>query len=147
VTDPVFKSSASYLGRLLIFELSQKNLIRAAEIERTMKSMQATRLIVSYYKSLTDLPPNDEDSDPTVSFILDDQCDFLICNRRNISQEKPLSSQDIFAHRILFELDSVLISEFPSRDIPHSIYKIYKNSTVPNQEIWPIMSYLNRTEF
>ena len=132
----------------IIFELSQKNWIRAAEIDRTMRSMQATHLIVSYYKTVADLPPNDEDAaNPAVSYILDDQCDFLICNRRNISQDKPLSSQDIYAHRILFELGNVLISEFPSRDINHSTFKIYKNSIFPNQDIWLIMSYLTRTTF
>lgn len=126
----------------IISEQCQKNLIRAAQIDKTIKPIEPTHLILLYYKTLAEPPkggyipwhqdrdPNDGDDDkPVVSFTLGDSCDFLVCNELpKISQTHQLSNPSNLAHRVLFESGDVLIFGGPSRKIYHSIYKIYNKS-------------------
>jgi hypothetical protein len=126
----------------IMTELCQKNLMRAAQSDSSIKPVQATHFILLYYQTLAEPPktgyigwhqdkdPNDGDEDkPVVSFTLGDSCDFLICNGRpQISLARPLSNPVNLAHRILFESGDVLIFGGPSRTIHHSIYEMHKDT-------------------
>ena len=128
----------------ILTELCQKNLVRAAQFDSSIKPIDATHFILLYYQTLAEPPnsgyipwhqdkdPNDGDDDqPVVSFTIGDSCDFLVCNGRpQISSTHPRSNPVNLAHRILFESGDVLIFGGPSRTIYHSIYEMH-NDTAP----------------
>lgn len=124
----------------LISELGLKCVMHAQQHDPSIKSIEATHLILLYYKTLAqeeryiqwhqDLDPNDgEEHLPVVSFAIGDSCDFLVCNRKpRISQEEPISNPANLSHRVLFESGDVLIFGGASRYIHHAIYKIHQNT-------------------
>lgn len=126
----------------LITELCLKNLFQASQIDPSIKVIEATHVILLYYKTLLEDPkesyirwhqdkdPNDGDEDkPVVSFTLGDSCDFLVCKAKpQISTAHPLSDPANLSHRILFESGDVLIFGGTSRKIYHSIYKIHSHT-------------------
>ena len=127
---------------IILSELCQKNLDSVIEKDNTIKPIEATHLILLYYKTLNETPKggyinwhqdkdaNDGDNNyPVVSFTIGDTCEFLICNTKpkiSTSWDNPHN----LSHRILFESGDILIFGGPSRYIHHSIYKIH-NKTSP----------------
>lgn len=147
-------NSAPHRGRIyaalnsfppIVAEALQSNLELAVHTDRTLRMVQATHLILLYYKSLPQSPAsgfipwhqdngeNDGEGDfPVVSFNIGDSCNFLISHvKPKIDSSHPLSDPTNLAHRVRFDSGDVLVFGGPSRHIWHAIYKIH-NDTAPD---------------
>ncbi len=145
-------NSAPHRGRMyeavksfphIMADLCQRSIHLASKTDTAIKTVQATHLILLYYKTLPEAPvkeyipwhqdngENDgEDDFPIVSFNIGDSCDFLVSHGKpKTNSSHPLDNPINLAHRILFESGDVLIFGGPCRHIWHTIYKIHKNTS------------------
>lgn len=122
-------------------DLHKRAITLAAKTDMTLKTAEASHLILLYYKTLQKAPlqgyipwhkdPGEDDL-PIVSFSIGDSCDFLVNHQRpKISSSRPLSNPVNLAHRIFLESGDILVFGGPARFIWHSIYKIHPK-TAPN---------------
>lgn len=144
-------NSAPHRGRIydavksfppIIAEAFQKNIDLAVKTDPTIRMVQATHLILLYYKTLPEAPApgfipwhqdngeNDGDEDfPVVSFNIGDSCDFLINNQKpKISLAHSFSDPENLAHRVHLESGDVLVFGGPSRYIWHAIHKMHEDT-------------------
>lgn len=126
----------------VIAESLQSNLELAVKADPTLRMVQATHLILLYYKTLPDAPKagyipwhqdngeNDGEEDfPVVSFNIGDSCDFLINHvKPKVDSSHPFSDPANLAHRVKLESGDVLVFGGSSRYIWHSIHKIHENT-------------------
>lgn len=112
-------------------------------VDRNLKVIKPTHLIMLYYKTLATAPhipwhqdngENDgKENLPVVSLSLGDSCDFLICHKKPlITRGYSLSKPKNLAYRLTLHSGDALIFGGDCRHIWHAIYDIHPN-TAPKE--------------